>query len=305
MGWLRNARYAIEYGAARATLAGLRRLAPARACRVAEALGDAAFVLLRGRRRIAATNILAAGVAATPQQAARLARASFRHFAVLAAETFHPAAARAWEEGGIVLDAPEDTRRLLAAPGQGVLLVSAHLGNWEVPLRTLARIKPLAAVARPMNNPKVQALLERLGLRAAIEVIPKRAANPLRLVGALRRGRVLAILIDQHAPDNRVWVPFFGRPAATYTTPAVLHLLTGIPLVCGYALREGVLRYRVCLGPPRAFAPGPDRGADLERITAALTRELEDGIRRRPEQYLWAHRRWREVEDGGSIQVVR
>ncbi len=291
----RAVRHALEYALAVPLLALLRAVPPRTACRLAESLADLAFCLLPRRRRLAERNILAAGIAASPREARCIAQASFRHFGAVIAETFHaPGVLTAgnWQNRA-VLDTTPETRALLDAQGRGVVLVSGHLGSWEAASRVIALMKPVTAIARPMNNPLMQALMDRHQLRGALEVVPKRAANPHRLVNALRKGRVLAILADQHAPDSRVWIDFFGRTAATYTTPALLHLLTGAPLIFGTAIREDVLRYRICLSEPLVFTRTDDRNADARRITETLTRRLEAAIRQHPEQYLWAHRRWR------------
>lgn len=301
----RALRHALEYGLAVPLLALMRAVPPRTACRLAESLADLAFWLLPHRRHLAERNILAAGVATSAHDARRIAHASFRHLAAVIAESFHAPiviTAETWQDR-VVLETTPETRALLQAPGRGVLLVSGHLGNWEVASLVLALQKPLTAIARPMNNPLMQALLDRHNLRGSIEVVPKRAANPHRLVNALRQGRILAILSDQHAPDSRVWIDFFGRPAATYTTPALLHLLTGAPILFGCPARTGVLKYHIRLSEPMVFPRSGDRSADVLRITEALTRRLEEGIRQHPEQYLWSHRRWRtpppDVTAGG------
>lgn len=289
-------RHACEYHAARLGLALIDGLGPAAACAIAERLADAAFALAGQRRRVAVGNLLRSGVAANAAQARRLARVSFRHLACVIVESLHMPrllAAKGWEEW-LAVEMPAATRALLEAPGRGVILVSGHLGNWEVGAQVIARFKPLTGVARAMNNPRVQELLERRRMRGDFETIDKHAAHPMQLVRALRRGRVLALLTDQHARNNGVRVSFFGQPAWTYTTPAVLHLLTGAPIVFGYSLRTGLLRYRFVLSEPLCYAAGTEREADVLRITQSLAARLEAAIRACPGQYLWMHRRWKE-----------
>ncbi len=292
----KRCRHACEYHAARLGLALIDRVKPATACLLAERLADAAFVVAGKRRRIAIDNLLSSGVAASAAEARRLARASFRHLACVIVESLHLPrllAGEHWEKS-LVVEMPPATRALLEAPARGVILVSGHLGNWEAGAQVMARFKPLTGVARAMNNPRVQELLERRRMRGDFETIDKHAASPMQMVRALRRGRILALLTDQHARNNGVRVSFFGRPAWTHTSPAVLHRLTGAPIVFGHICREGVLRYRFVLSEPLAYAAGAERAADMLRITQELAERLEAAIRKQPEQYLWLHRRWKE-----------
>jgi KDO2-lipid IV(A) lauroyltransferase len=253
------------------------------------------FRLLRRRRRIAVDNLLRSGVARTPREARRLARDTFRHLGRVVAESFF--APRLLASGAlstaVVFEMPEATRRLLESPGQGIILVSGHLGNWELGAQVLTRYKSLTGVARAMDNPRIQQLLERRRMRADFETVEKHLARPMDLVRALRRDRILALLTDQHASAGGVVIDFLGRPAATYPTPAVLHRLTRAPILFGYSIRLGTLRYRFVLSEPLFYDATDDRAADILRITQDLAARLEAAVRQYPGQYLWAHRRWK------------
>ena len=291
----RRIRHACEYGAARLGLALMLRLGPEAACRLAGAAGACGFLLLPGRRRTAVGNLLRSGVVRTRREARGLARASFRHLGLVVAESFFAPRLLASDAGAsaITLDMPAATRRLLESPGRGIILVSGHLGNWEIGAQVLARYKPLTGVARAMDNPRIQRLLERRRMRADFETVEKHLARPMDLVRALRRDRILALLTDQHASAGGIVIDFFGRPAATYPTPAVLHRLTGAPILFGAAYRRGTLRYRFALSEPLSYAATDDRDADILRITQDLATRLEAAVRQSPGQYLWAHRRWK------------
>ena len=291
-------RHACEYWGARLGLALVTSLSPATACRLAGALASLGFLLLRRRRRIAVDNLLRAGVAATPREARSIARASFRHMACIVAESFLAPrflAGDAWQDA-IEFEPPEATRRLLETPGRGIILVSGHLGNWEFGAQAVSRYKPLTGVARAMDNPRIQRLLDQRKMRGDFETIDKHLANPMDLVRALRRDRILALLTDQHASVSGIAIDFFGRPAATYPTPAVLHRLTGAPILFGTPIRLGPLRYRFTVTEPLQYAKTGDREADIRRITQDLAYRLEAAIREHPGQYLWAHRRWKPVK---------
>lgn len=291
-----------EYQAARLGLAVMKLAGPATACRLAGGLAALGFLILGKRRRVAIDNLLQSGVAATPREARRLARASFRHLGCVIAESFFAPRLLASEAGGqaVELDIPPATRKIIGEPGRGVILVSGHLGNWEFGAQVLARYKPLTGIARAMDNPRIQQLMERSRMRGDFETIDKHMARPMDLVRVLRRGRVLALLTDQHASAGGIVVSFFGRPAATYTTPAVLHRLTRAPMVFGSPVRLGTLRYRFVLSEPLDYPFTDDREADIRAITQDLASRLEAAVRQHPGQYLWAHRRWKVGAGAGQ-----
>jgi KDO2-lipid IV(A) lauroyltransferase len=288
-------RYVCEYYAARLGLAVIASVGPGTACRLAGALASCSFLFLRKRRRIAIDNLLKSGVAATPRAARCLARASFRHIGCVIAESFYAPKLLNSDAGGtaVALEMPDATRRILEEPGHGMILVSGHLGNWEIGAQVLARYKPLTGVARAMDNPRVQRLLERRQMRGDFETVDKHMVNPMELIRVLRKDRVLALLTDQHAGSGGVVVDFFGRSAATYATPAVLHRLTRAPIIFGVSTRLGTMRYRFVLTEPLHYTFTDDRDADILRITQDLALRLENAIRLHPGQYLWAHRRWK------------
>jgi len=109
----------------------------------------------------------------------------------------------------------------------------------------------------------------------------------------LARGEILGLMVDQHAGDQRIQVDFFGRPAWTTKSVAMLHLLTRAPLIMAFAIRIAPLRYEVHFAGPFRFARTGDRERDAFEITQTLTREVENVIRRYPAQYMWGHRRWK------------
>lgn len=262
----------------------------------ARAMGSLAFALLGRRRKLSIENVLRAGITADRAEARRIAKESFRHFSMLAVESLAATKLLTPEsfDRYVELDIPEATKALMDDPSQGILFVGAHLGNWEMTGSGLSLLKPLVAVARKMDNPLFSGLLQRRNPRRAMEIVEKHSQDRLSLLRALRSGKGLALLVDQHATSNGIQVPFFGIPASTVTSPARLHLATKCPIVVGYGLRVGKMKMRLTLSDPIRYASSGDRDADIKRITTDLNTRLEACIRECPEQYLWSHRRWRQ-----------
>lgn len=262
---------------------------------VARAAARAVFLLAGGRRRLAIDNIRRAGLAADVPAARRLALASYRALAVMVAESLvarRRLTGENWRRYVTLRLSPE-ADALLRDPGQGLIVASAHLGNWEVAARAVAQLKPMCVVYRPFNNPHLDAVARAAREGDNLRFVSRLDASPLRFVRALASGEIVGLMIDQHATRGRVTVQFLDRPAWTTKSVAMLHLATRAPLLVAYAVRRGPLRYEVHAAGPLHFARSGDRDKDAHAITQALTDEVSRAVRAHPEQYLWAHRRWR------------
>ncbi len=186
------------------------------------------------------------------------------------------------------------TPALLAMREQakGGMIISGHLGNWELGSLVSASLQmPMLVIYRAPNNPYVDWLIRRARLHTAGKALPKGAEGAMGLLRHLRAGGYSGILIDQKLNEG-VTVPFFNLPAATTPAPAELASRLGTPLIISRVVRLQGAHFRVeC----RNFTPPPrsdDRKADVLAVTAALTAQLEAWIREHPEQWLWLHNRW-------------
>jgi Kdo2-lipid IVA lauroyltransferase/acyltransferase len=207
---------------------------------------------------------------------------------------------------------PEEIRALLdvrgqehveraMAGGRGAVLITGHLGNWE--LHGVAHgllFGAIHVVARPLDNPRLDERLCALRTMAGNTVVYKRRALS-RILHALRGGRGIALLIDQNVQaGDGIFVDFFGRKAATTTVAAALAVKTGCAVLpCRTELlADG--RYRLTYVPALEWSPSGDRQADIACLTQRLTRQIEDWVKDTPEQWLWMHRRWktRPPEEG-------
>jgi KDO2-lipid IV(A) lauroyltransferase len=261
-------------------------------------LGDLGYVVLARRRRLALAN-LATAFPAMPSRARRqVARRSFQHLGMVLAEGCF-VLGRPLEQvtGQIAIEGLAHVREVFERHGRALIL-TAHLGNWE--LLTLAPALtgyPLTVVARALDSAAADAWADRLRRTAGVEVVDKRAA--LRpVLAALKAGRLVGILLDQNtARREGVFVPFFGRLASTSRAMAVLALRTRTPVVPAFARRVAPGRHVIAVGPPLVLPEGTDEAAILE-LTARCTSVIEAAVRATPEQWLWAHDRWRTRPPG-------
>ncbi len=259
------------------------------------AIASAIYPFFPKRRRIAEENILKAGITADPREAARIARLSWAHLAGHVCEALKVPLVINRDNWREHLDEsgadPATVKLLLEETTKPILLVSAHHGVWEAATNLLSFARPMIAIARTMNNPYVAKWMKAHHFRGPVTVIDKQHGFSSAVIRQWQReAAAMTILMDQHAnPRHAVRCDFLGREAWTFTTAARLAIKYGYPIVVGSFVRVAPFKYRMVGASPLVF--GPD--ADLAEATAMLNRRLGDAIRLYPEQYLWAHRRWR------------
>lgn len=284
-------RHALEYAVYLAFKGALRALPHAATRSVGRALGGLFWLLDARHRKVAFDNLEVLGLPAAERR--RLARRCFAHFGAAVCDTISSSrfdavalCERLTLEGFEHLQQAEDA-------GKGVVVMSAHLGLWEIAAYPPGLYGgPMSVVVRPLDNPHLDRELTRLRERFGNRLIAKHGAARQMLRTLAAHGR-LGILIDQRVQRQEgIELPFFGRPALTSPVLAKLSLRTGAPVVpiAGYPEPGG--RYRVAFRPP-IWPQGADDEASVATLTAQYLAAVEDEIRPNPELWLWLHRRWR------------
>ncbi len=266
---------------------------------LASGLGWAGWRLAGSTRRRVLEHLAIAFPDLSPAGRETLGRASLRHLAWLIAEMLSVRSYDAALESYVTF-APgaEASLRQVMAEGRGLVMVSGHIGHWELLARRLVRAGiPCATVARSGTNPILHALLDRFRAEGKFEVLLRDDPGTARaIIRCLRSGKLLGLLIDQDTAVQGLFVPFFGRPAWTPRAAGDLALRFRAPVAVIWSRRRGPgagdgHELSVALVPYDADAA--DRGAESERITAACTARLEAAIRARPEEWVWMHERWK------------
>ncbi|MBZ5576408.1 MAG: lysophospholipid acyltransferase family protein [Acidobacteriia bacterium] len=178
--------------------------------------------------------------------------------------------------------------------GKGILFATAHLGNWELSAFAHAWFAaPMNVVARPLDNPWIDAMVERRRALSGNRIILKKD-SARAILKALAANEAVGILIDQNAAlDSGVFVDFFGVPASAGSGFAKLAAHSGAAVIPGFALWSAEERRYVL----RFYPPVPISG-DAGRDTQELQARLEAVIREHPDQWLWIHRRWKTRPPG-------
>jgi len=257
-------------------------------------MGNLAFVALASRRRLAMANLGLAFPEMAPADRRRVCRGSFQHLGLMFVELC--AAMTAPHErilAGITLVGVEHLKDAMAKHGR-VLVLTAHLGNWEL-LALAHKLTgiPTTVVMRPLDATWLDMLADRLRQRSGIELVDKR--NALRpVLGALHRGRMVALLLDQNASRREgIFVSFFGRPASTSKSLAVLAVRTRTPVVPIFIYRERLGEHRIEIHPSFGVEAEADREQAVAELTQRCTSTIEAAVTVAPDQWLWVHNRWR------------
>jgi Kdo2-lipid IVA lauroyltransferase/acyltransferase len=181
--------------------------------------------------------------------------------------------------------------------GRGGLLVTGHLGNWELGGSYFAaRGVQIDAIARHMSNRIFERYLTRVRERFGVKVVFDELAVR-QTPRSVKQNRIVGFLSDQGVAGlASAFVPFFGRLAKTPRGPAVFALRLQVPVVFTVAVRQPSGKYRLIVEPIQVVDTG-DREADIVALVAQYTARLEYWVRQYPEQYFWQHRRWKYQPD--------
>lgn len=257
--------------------------------RLGALLGRLAWPLARRDRRRTLEHLAIAYPDMAESARRRLGRACFAHFGTTLFECLYLMGVEWAAAQRHVRVEGWETIESLRAAGRQILILTGHCGNWELLAATIScRGLPLAVVARQGQDARLDCLLVGLRERFGTTTIARGTAGAARdLLRALRGGGALGMLIDQDTQVEGAWVPFFGRPAFTPLGAAQIGARRGVAVVPSFIERRDDGSHLATFHPPLEL---PD---DAVLATALMTRTIEEQVRRRPEQWVWMHRRWR------------
>lgn len=259
-----------------------------------EALAVPLTALLRlagPRSAVALKNLELALPDASPRELARLLRGTYGHMIRVGLETVmlqrDPKLALEWVDA-------EGTERLDALRGKAAILLTGHVGNWELMACWIAqRGHKVTAIVRESDDREERGLIAAMRERMGVLSMSKRAPMT-RAVSLLRRGEFLGILPDQHGGNDGIPSPFFGLETSTSIGPAVFAYLTGAPLIPIFTRRVAPCRHKIRVAPPIEWEKLASRDDTIREITRRINGTIEEMVREAPDQWLAQHKRFKE-----------
>lgn len=178
--------------------------------------------------------------------------------------------------------------------GKGVILLSAHFGNWELSAISGAlNINiPFNVIVKQLRNKYVNDWMNSVRTKWSSKIIPL-GVSIRTTYSVLKEGKILAMIADQRGPEDGLKLNFFGKKTSVFTGPAVLSLKTGAPLIYGIGIRQSDFSYLIELKEIDKSNLPADFDDQVKVLTERMIQYLEEIISKYPEQWLWMHRRWK------------
>ena len=178
--------------------------------------------------------------------------------------------------------------------GKGVILLSAHFGNWELIAASVsARINiPLHIVVKPQRNPYVNEWMNKVRTKWNNKIIPL-GVSIRQVYKEIKNKNLVAMAVDQRGPYEGIRLKFFGINTAVYSGPAILAIKTGAPIIYGLTIRQPDYSYKVVLEEIDLSGLPETEEEKILEISRRHTSFLEKYIKQHPEQWFWMHKRWK------------
>ncbi len=177
--------------------------------------------------------------------------------------------------------------------GKGVLICSAHLGNWEILATAIARYsgKPLTIIRNQLRNRYLDKWFTKLHNAQGFDDM-HRTNSGIKMFRALKRNELIGMLVDQNGRSAGVWLPYFNRPSSFHRGPGIVASKTGCTVITVFCYPEKNQRWQLHFAALDTVLTGQPE-EDTERVMSEYTRRLESAVQKHPEWYFWFHRRWK------------
>ena len=259
-------------------------------------LGVVAFYLVRRERRRSLESLqIAFGFEKSKLELARIARKNFQNLGKGLIEILNLQYLTSDQIKTLISIEGEEYLKEAAAQGNGTIMVSGHIGNWELQAAGLCiRGYKVHAIAAPLFDPRIEEWIIELRSKFNIETISRGSPSSSRkILNVLRKKEILGLLIDQDTKVEGVFVNFFNKKAYTPTGAAQLALRSGSTTVVSFITRLPGDRHRITIHKPISLIKTGDRDQDIEANTALFTARIEAHVKQYPDQWVWMHRRWK------------
>ena len=257
-------------------------------------LGEICWILVPSKRKDMAIENIMCGLSLDRSQAYQIAKKSTTRFGKMFMEVLDmPKLNKDNITQYVHIEHPEYLKEALSY-GKGVVLATAHSGNWELLGASLAMYGfPLVAVVQKQTNGDMDKFINENRTRAGMHVTYKTGVR--EMVRMLGEGQVIGLLMDQDAHSDGIMVDFFGRLASTPQGAAALARMKDAPIVSAFITENGDGKHEVILHPPVWVQKTSSREEDLRLMTQQLAHVTEQHIRNTPHEWFWLHNRWKST----------
>ncbi len=259
-------------------------------------LGKVAFYLLRRERERSLEGLrVAFGRDKSEKELNRIARRNFQNLGKGLIEILNLRHLTRRQIESLVTIEGEEYLKAAESSGKGTVLITGHIGNWEL-LGAVLSLKGyrLHVIAAPLYDPRIDELIIRLRSKFNIETISRGSpSSSKKILGVLKKKEILALLIDQDTQVKGVFVNFFNQKAHTPAGAAQLALKSDATTITFFITRLPGDRHKITINKPMTLVRSDDNKKDIEVNTAIFTAKIEEHIKQYPEQWVWMHRRWK------------
>jgi KDO2-lipid IV(A) lauroyltransferase len=300
---LREFCWLLEWLLAMPVFVCIRAMSEPAVTRAARRAGQIAYWLLARDRRWCLLNLrLAFGENLDECRRRHLAQAVFAHHALTFCEILR--LTPEWLERKVVVEGLEHVRPMLESR-RGVIVVSGHLGNFEILSCLATRLGVRnAMLTRPLDNPYFERFLAARRTRYGTRTIAKRGPGIRDAIERLRAGEWIGMAIDQNTVRGGVFVNFLGIPASVPRAAAAIALRENLPVSLWITYRQPDGTHRVVIGPLIELSCTGDKERDVTANTERFLAALEPYILAWPDQYHWQHGCWRTRPDGSMWRSI-
>ena len=258
-------------------------------------LGNVLFYLAVPQRRIVRRNLQFSRLQSSPQAVKSLSRRIFQHFGITVLELLQMACFS--KQDLISTVQIKGSKNIVEALNRqkGIIFISAHLGNYEMAWQFVPCYleMQMAGVAKKLRNARLNRLIHGIRTRFGNKIIYKKGALP-EMMQTLRRGAMVAVLMDISRRFDGVEVNFFGRRATATPAAALLGLRCKSPIIPAFCHRTANGTLMVEIEPPVEMQRTKNLRVDLQTNTQRITDRVERAVRRYPEQWNWMLKRWKD-----------
>lgn len=255
-------------------------------------IGETGWILLPRRRRDMAIRNIMHGLSVSRDEAWQIARDSSTRFGRMFIEVFFASKLNAENIHEYIRFSGKEHLDDALAHGKGVILATAHTGNWELMGAALAiHGYPIVGIAQKQHSSGMDKFINEQRTAPGMEVVYKSEVRDM--VRLMAKGKIVGLLMDQDARDGGIFVDFLGRPSSTPPGPAAIARLCNAPIVPAFITEEQPGHHAICFHPAVWIEKTADRNTDLRQVTQQLSDIIEQHIRTYPHEWFWLHNRWK------------